>query len=153
MSDLQSLGDQLAGILGGKAMIENGVISVTNTRKLAVRLMGVLAKAPMVLNIEVAFQPINGTNPESKFLNTGEIVLLTREVEPFVRSITSDNVPITAVHNHWMFQEPDIWYAHWLAVMPPLDFTRITARALAAIEEVHSSSARRISALAPRAAR
>lgn len=124
------LADHLADILDGKATIENGVISVTKSRNVKVRIKGVMAKASMVQDLEVAFQPVSGTGPDSTFLCTGEIVLREREVEPFVHTITANGIPITAVHNHWMFQKPAIWYAHWLEVMSPVEFAQITARAV-----------------------
>jgi hypothetical protein len=36
---------------------------------------------------------------------------------------------ITAVHNHWLFEEPRLMYMHWENVGDPFEFARKSAEA------------------------
>ncbi|WP_274363423.1 DUF1259 domain-containing protein [Paenibacillus thermotolerans] len=59
-----------------------------------------------------------------KSLNTGEITLLQREVQRFVRKATRLGLRVSAVHNHWLFDKPRLMYVHVESVENPIRFAR-----------------------------
>ncbi|WP_379151169.1 DUF1259 domain-containing protein [Paenibacillus sp. sgz5001063] len=34
------------------------------------------------------------------------------------------NIKVTALHYHWLFTNPNIWYIHWEAIQRPLVFAK-----------------------------
>jgi len=42
----------------------------------------------------------------------GDIVLLEKEVNPFISALAEANVSVTALHNHFFFEEPRIFFMH-----------------------------------------
>ncbi|WP_179281012.1 DUF1259 domain-containing protein [Paenibacillus sp. XY044] len=46
---------------------------------------------------------------------TGEFALLEDEVNPVIDALRKGKINISAVHNHWMEQEPDVLYLHFQA--------------------------------------
>jgi hypothetical protein len=42
----------------------------------------------------------------------GDIVLLEKEVNPFISALAEANINITALHNHFFFDEPRIMFMH-----------------------------------------
>jgi hypothetical protein len=132
--NLKALADKLAQILGGKGKVENGVILVDIERHLNVEIKGVKTKSPLVQQIEVSFEPVNGSDEKNDFLNLAEAVLLTDDINKVISGLRTAQLDVTALHNHWLFQQPDIWYLHWLKVMPPVAFARLTAQALSSVK-------------------
>ncbi len=64
-------------------------------------------------------------------LNTGEVPMLQREVNPFIDSLRDDTILVTAIHTHWLFDRPRLVYVHFEAVRDPLVFAQAVADAFA----------------------
>lgn len=126
---LERLAEELVEIFGGTASISNGVILVQRFRRLDVEIEGIHTESPLVLPFFISVEPAQRRRSSSNFLNLGEIVLLTREVNPFMSALREGGLTVTALHNHWLFTDPNIWYMHWQNVGSPLAFARHTARA------------------------
>ncbi len=143
---------RFAEILGAE-IIESreGLCVVGFNRDLEVEILGVRTRSPLVLPVLFSFEPArnNGRNRNSRnnennrsdrddrdnrnnerALNLGEIVLLQEEVNDFITVLRRNNIIVTALHNHWLFEEPRLMYLHFESVDQPLDFARGVAEAL-----------------------
>lgn len=77
-----------------------------------------------------AYQSPDG---EGLTLNTGEIPLLQREVNPFIDVLRANAILVAAVHTYWLFDRPRLVYVHFQSVSDPLVFAQAVADALAVL--------------------
>ncbi|WP_245920652.1 DUF1259 domain-containing protein [Melghirimyces profundicolus] len=66
---------------------------------------------------------------DGRALCLGETVILTREINPFISRLRSAGIQVTALHNHWLFTNPRIWYIHFQSIQRPLVFARNVRKA------------------------
>lgn len=60
---------------------------------------------------------------EDNGLNLGESVVLQKEINPLMTALRRRGIIVTAVHNHWLFEEARLMYMHWENVgMDPIEF-------------------------------
>ncbi|CAG9609398.1 DUF1259 domain-containing protein [Pseudoneobacillus rhizosphaerae] len=57
-------------------------------------------------------------------LNLGETVLLEEEINPLLTELRKRKIIVTAIHNHWLFDDPRAMYMHFESVEPPLEFAK-----------------------------
>lgn len=115
-----------AEILGGTPKFQDGVCSVPISRKgIRVSIEGIPTKIP--LGTSFAFQMIPGTN---KALNLGDVILLQEEAPEAVRFLYNQGITVSALHNHWLLDEPHLMYAHVQAIMNPLHFAQAIAEVM-----------------------
>jgi hypothetical protein len=62
-------------------------------------------------------------------LNLGETVILPSEIYRFSSMLQSQGILVTALHNHWLFDNPRIMYIHFASIEPPLSFATKVAKA------------------------
>ena len=67
---------------------------------------------------------------QGRTLNLGETVIMQDEINPFISALREQGILVTALHNHWLFDEPRLFYIHWESIDEPLAFARKTVRAL-----------------------
>jgi len=108
---------QLASILDGKASFENGICSVTKPRNIQVTILGRPSKSS--INLSYAFESFdqNGTA-----LCLSELAVLQNEINPVCSILTKHNIPISALHNHWIYTNPTILYLHSESIDYPIQF-------------------------------
>ncbi|MFD0772303.1 DUF1259 domain-containing protein [Bacillus sp. CGMCC 1.60114] len=137
----KTLCKELAKILKGEAEQKNDVCMVTRERKdLDVTILGHPTHSEMVISLEFSFEPISkryedfGFEPTSnrnETLNLAELVFLQDEVNPFLEAIKkSDEIKVSAIHNHWLFEKPRLIYMHLESIQNPVEFAKEIARAL-----------------------
>lgn len=113
---------QFAQIFGGRAMVVNGVCVATKLRtNIKVKILGRRSKGLFTLPFGISFESMG---KDGKALCLGESVILTREINPFISRLRKAGMKVTALHNHWLFTNPNIWYIHWEAIQEPLVFAR-----------------------------
>ncbi|AUS24920.1 hypothetical protein C1A50_0732 [Paenibacillus polymyxa] len=49
-------------------------------------------------------------------------MILTAEINPFISRLRNHDIKVTALHNHWLFDNPNLWYIHFEKVEKPLVF-------------------------------
>jgi hypothetical protein len=126
MSTPSTLCSAFADILGGAPKFQNGVCSVGITRKdIKVTIEGIPTKIP--LGTSFSFQLLPGSN---KALNLGDVILLQEEAADAVRFLYNQGITVSALHNHWLLDEPHLMYAHVQAIMNPLHFARAIAEVM-----------------------
>ncbi len=123
-----TLCNELANILKGEGKFKNNVCTVTSDRKnLNVKLLGNQLHTGNMFS----FAP---STESGKSLITGEIVLLENEVPYIVSSLYNQGITVSAIHNHWLGDQPHLIYVHFEALMEPRTFANKVAYILSYIE-------------------
>lgn len=112
---------EFARILGGSGSIVNGVCLVQKFRDIRFTILGRRTRSPLVIPQFFSFEDLDN---RGNALNLGETVLLQEEINPLLTELRKRNIIITAVHNHWLFEEPRAMYMHFESVEPPVEFAR-----------------------------
>lgn len=115
---------QFARILGGSVIASgNDFCSVSRERtELSITILG----RPYAAMAMFAYQ---SPDTNGLTLNTGEVPMLQREVNPFIDSLRDDDITVTAIHTHWLFDRPRLMYVHFQSVRDPLAFAQDVADA------------------------
>ncbi|AKG34360.1 DUF1259 domain-containing protein [Paenibacillus durus] len=113
---------RFAEIFGAEPQVINGVCIATKLRtNIKVKILGRRSKGLFTLPFAISFESVG---KDGRALCLGESVILTREINPFISRLRKAGIKVTALHNHWLFTNPNIWYIHWEAIQPPLVFAR-----------------------------
>ncbi|MDR7247101.1 DUF1259 domain-containing protein [Priestia megaterium] len=129
MAKEKCLCEELANILKGEAEQKKNLCKVTRERKnLKPTILGHPTSSDLVIALEFSFEPVA---KKDKTLNLAELVFLQEEVNPFLEEIKkSKQILVTAIHNHWLFEEPRLIYVHLESVQNPIEFAKEVADAL-----------------------
>ena len=111
---------KLADIIGGEVITAAPVCVVQRLRNIKATILGRRTRSPLALPFALSFE----NNIGGKTLNLGETVILQREINPFLSALRRRGITVTAVHNHWLFEEPRLMYMHWENVGDPFEFAR-----------------------------
>lgn len=118
---------EFAKILGGSGSLdENGVCLVQKFRNIDFTILGRETNSPLV---NPQFFSFENLDKKGNALNLGETVLLQKEINPLLTELRKRDIIVTAVHNHWLFEEPRAMYMHFESVEPPLQFARKVRKA------------------------
>lgn len=120
---------RLADIIGGEVITAAPVCVVQRLRNIDATILGRRTRSPLALPFALSFE----NNKNGRTLNLGETVILQKEINPFLSALRKRGIIITAVHNHWLFDEPRLMYMHWENVGDPFEFAR---NSFAAAKEV-----------------
>lgn len=119
---------RFASILGAEVLeSRSDLCVVTFNRNLNVEILGRRTRSPLVLAALFSFESIDSNG---RALNLGETVILPEEVNEFMTILRRNRIIVTALHNHWLFEEPRLMYIHFESVDEPLEFARKVAEAL-----------------------
>lgn len=110
---------QLANIIGGEVITSTPVCVVQRLRNIKATILGRTTRSPLALPFALSFEGVL-TNT----LNLGETVLLQEEVNSFITELRKRGLIVTALHNHWLFDNPRLMYMHWENVGDPTQFAR-----------------------------
>ncbi|ASS65767.1 DUF1259 domain-containing protein [Paenibacillus sp. RU4T] len=124
MNGHQMICQQFGQILKGEGKFENGVCSVSLKRNFPVMVMGRPSKGFLLAN--VLFESLD---EKGNALNIGEVAILEEEVYAFNRALVQQGIIVSALHNHWIFIQPNLLYIHFQSVEPPLNFAEKVAYA------------------------
>lgn len=83
--------------------------SIKKSRKIDVSIQGVPVEGGDVTEAFASFQSISLETS----LVIAEIPCVSKEVERISRDLLSIGGVITAIHNHWIFDKPRMYYIHW----------------------------------------
>ena len=70
---------------------------------------------------------------DGRALCSGETVILQEEINPFISVLREHDIIVTAVHNHWLFENPRLMFMHWESIDRPLTFARKVRDALSVL--------------------
>ena len=117
---MSSACEKLARIIGGSAQVSNGVCVISRLRNIDASILNRRTKSPLSLPFALSFE-----NPKGgRTLNLGETVILQKEINPFITALRKRGILVTALHNHWLFDEPRLMYIHWERIDNPFEFAR-----------------------------
>ncbi|MFC2947078.1 DUF1259 domain-containing protein [Virgibacillus sediminis] len=126
--DLESLCEQFADILEADSHeIVNDVCVATRIRsELNPTILNRETNSPLAIAALFSFEDVDS---RGNALNLGETVILQDETQEFISALRKQDLIVTALHNHWLFEDPRLMYIHWESVEPPLEFAEKTAKA------------------------
>ena len=111
---------QLANIIGGEVITSTPVCVVQRLRNINATILGRRTRSPLSLPFALSFE----NNRNGRTLNLGETVILQGEINRFLTALRRRGITVTAVHNHWLFDQPRLMYMHWENVGDPFLFAR-----------------------------
>ncbi|MHC0039531.1 DUF1259 domain-containing protein [Pseudoneobacillus sp. C159] len=124
MPDYSKLCHQFSHILGGEMNIKNGVCMVSRERSyINLNIFGRPSHS------KVANWSFETLDSHGKALNLGETPLLQEEVYPFTWHLQRNGIILSALHNHWLLDNPHLLYAHYISIEEPLSFARKVSEA------------------------
>ncbi|WP_458414584.1 DUF1259 domain-containing protein [Schinkia sp. CFF1] len=113
-----SMCQELANIIGGEVITSTPVCVVQRLRNIRASILGRRTRSPLSLPFALSFE----NNQKGKTLNLGETVILQKEINPFLSALRARGIIVTALHNHWLFDDPRLMYMHWENVGDPVEF-------------------------------
>ncbi|WP_256238860.1 DUF1259 domain-containing protein [Bacillus sp. EB600] len=119
-SNTMSSCQQLANIIGGAVITPSPVCAVIRLRNINATILGRKTRSPLALPFALSFE----NNINGHTLNLGETVILQSEINRFLTALRRRGITVTAVHNHWLFDNPRLMYMHWEKVENPFTFAR-----------------------------
>lgn len=120
---------ELAEMMDGTPAFMDGVCLIQLLRAdLSPSILGARTRSPLVLPVFFSVEE----QGRDKALNLGESVLRQEEVNTVMAVLRENGIIVTALHNHWLFEEPRLMYMHWEAQMEPEEFLRASRSALRA---------------------
>lgn len=128
MRDFCEICDEFAEILGADILsTDNDVCTVTFMRNIRAEILGRRTRSPLALSALFSFE---SPDRNGRTLNLGETVILESEINDFISALRARGILVTALHNHWLFDNPRLMYIHFESIDRPLDFARKVAEAL-----------------------
>ncbi|MET1247169.1 DUF1259 domain-containing protein [Sporolactobacillus sp. STCC-11] len=117
MADTEDICKQFAAVFNAQPRFENGVCSVPLHRSFNVTIQG--KKSSSIVPASVTFESLDESG---NAINLAEIALLEEEVPNFIWALAQNGMIISALHNHWIFTQPNLLYVHAQSMEPPLNF-------------------------------
>jgi len=119
---------EFADILGAEILsTADNVCTVTFMRDIDAEILGRPTHSPLALAALFSFE---SPDNQGRTLNLGETVILQEEINRFISILRENGILVTALHNHWLFDEPRLMYIHFESIDRPLNFARKVAEAL-----------------------
>jgi hypothetical protein len=121
VTSFQSLCQQYASIVGGKAEVKEGICFVTFPRNLTITVQGQLSSSPLVHNVIFSF---DSPNREGQAINEVNLPLLQHEINPVIAMAKEKDIQVAALHNHWIYVQPLVLGLHLQSIEHPLAFAK-----------------------------
>lgn len=133
--------EKFAEILWTAPSIVNGVCTATRSRtNIHPVVLGRRADSFMFVPQAFSFENLD---ENGKALCLGETVLLQEEANPFMARLSEEGIIVTALHNHWLFENPRLMYMHFESLDEPLSFARKVRSALKVLTTRNIGGSRR----------
>lgn len=131
-TNVDKLCKQFANILGGTPALINGVCTATRSRlNLHPTILGRNSKSFLTIPQAYSFESMDSSG---RALCLGETVILQNEIQAFISKLRSHGIKVTALHNHWLFENPRLMYVHFESIDAPLAFARKVKDALSVLK-------------------
>jgi hypothetical protein len=118
---------QLDQIIGAKGAANGGVYQFNVPRRDPITEGGMMVGMPAMGGATaINFQPTGG----GKAAITGDFVLIGTEVNDVVRTLRSNGVDVTAIHNHMLTEQPRIIFMHFWANDDAITLAKVLRAAL-----------------------
>jgi len=126
----RKLCDQFSAILGGTEheITKGPFCFVSRNRRINAAILGRRTTSPLVRYQLFSFESLDSSG---RALCLGETALFQNQVNRLLSNLRKNGVTVTAVHNHWLNENPRLMYIHWESIDKPLDFARKVKRSIA----------------------
>lgn len=125
----QRLCNQFARILGGEHEVDEGpVCFVSRARKINETILGRRTNSPLVRYQLFSFESLDKSG---RALCLGETACRQEQANRLIRNLQKRGIIVTALHNHWLFEQPRLMYIHWESIDNPVAFARKTKESIA----------------------
>ncbi|WKB35780.1 DUF1259 domain-containing protein [Terrilactibacillus sp. S3-3] len=105
-------------ILSAEKSLQQPPCVVQRLRNINATILGRRTRSPLALPFALSFE----NNIQGQTLNLGETVILQDEINRFLTALRRRGITVTAIHNHWLFDNPRLMYMHWEKVDNPFTF-------------------------------
>ncbi len=113
-------------VFGRPGKVQDGIYKVTFPRTdLRVTVDGIAVQPALALTSWIA---IRGTGQQA--IADGDLVLSADEVNPVISALQDSKVEITAVHNHLIGEQPQVYYVHFFGRGPTQEIASALKQAL-----------------------
>lgn len=131
-SNTSDICDEFNRILGGTMhTFENEQCIVMKSRlNIKPEVLGIRGRSFLLIPQMFTFESM--TN-DGRALCSGETVILEEEINPFISELRRYGIIVTALHNHWLFEDPRLMFIHWESIDKPLSFARKVREALSVL--------------------
>ncbi|NHN34659.1 DUF1259 domain-containing protein [Paenibacillus agricola] len=122
--------DQFSTILGGTEheITKGPVCFVTRNRRVNAAILGRRTTSPLVRYQLFSFESLDKSG---RALCLGETALFQNQVNRLLSNLRNNGIKVTAVHNHWLFENPRLMYIHWESIDNPIEFAKKVKRSIA----------------------
>ncbi|MCM3631830.1 DUF1259 domain-containing protein [Paenibacillus camelliae] len=119
---------RFGSILGGESQVVRGpVCFVTRMTNLDETILGRRTHSPLVSMQMFSFESLDRSG---RALCLGETAVHQNQVNRLLSNLRKRGIKVTAVHNHWLNENPRLMYIHWEAIMNPILFARRTKESI-----------------------
>ncbi len=129
-SDLNT--DMLNETIGARGKYSGGVYQFGIPRNETITDAGMEVPPSMGVATGINFQPLGNGNVAI----AGDFVLTADEVNPVIKTMGDNNISVTAVHNHMIYEEPRLFFLHFWATG---DQNKLASGLKEALDETNSS--------------
>jgi len=120
---------QFGRILGGESEIDQGpVCFVMRLANLRETILGRRTLSPLVRAQMFSFESLDKSG---RALCLGETAVHQNQVNRLMSNLRKRGIKVTALHNHWLKENPRLMYMHWEAIENPIVFARKTKASIA----------------------
>ena len=113
-------------ILGAPGKMQEGVVVFSFPRgDLKVKINGEPVPTALGFGSWTAWKEMG-----TEVMVMGDLVLLEKEINPVISALAEANIDVTALHNHFLGEEPRIMYMHIYGMRPASDLARGIRHAL-----------------------
>ncbi|MCY7484014.1 MULTISPECIES: DUF1259 domain-containing protein [Paenibacillus] len=121
--------NRFAAILGGEHEIDPGpVCFVSRARNLRATILGRRTTSPLVRYQLFSFESLDR---QGRALCLGETAVFQNQANRLIRNLQRNGIKVTALHNHWLNDNPRLMYIHWESIDNPIAFAKKTKRSIA----------------------
>lgn len=93
-------------------------------------ILGRKSRSPLVRMQMFSFESLDSSD---RALCLGETAVHQNQVNRLISNLRKNGIKVTAVHNHWLFEEPRLLYVHWESIDNPIAFAKKVKRSIAFI--------------------
>lgn len=111
---------KLEEILRAPAKADGGIYKFSIPRAETINAHSTTIPASMGTAIAIAFQPLDN----DRAIAYGDFVLRADEVNPVLYTLKQHGLSVTALHNHMLHEQPQLYYMHFWGVGDPMHFAR-----------------------------
>lgn len=126
--------ERLDDIMGSKGKVDGGVYKYSIPYGKQVTIDGVAVPPAMGTAMPLNFQP---TGDGTAAIN-GDFIMMAEEVNSVIRALRNNDIRVVSLHNHFLTDEPRLFFMHFWATD---DATKLTKGLRAALDETDTAKA------------